>query len=160
MFTMKLSQLLVRDVMLPGTLISKGTSISEAVQMLEDHELLSVVDQDGKLVGAFNESSLFKLVKHEPSLIGDPLWFDHIDPKIGQQPVESIMTTKISTVSLKDNLASSIKVMNSMGYRAIHVVDSQYRLLGVVRMRDIFLNLFGEGSENKKTGSARSRRKV
>ena len=142
----KTTEMLVEDMMKPANTIKKGTEITEAVHLLKSKsiEFLSVVDEEHRLLGVVSENSLIKLVKHEPSSpVGDPVWFDSIEGEAGKRTVETIMTTNITTIKPKDDIATTLKVMDSVDYKLIHVVDPDGRLLGTVRMREIFEKILG-----------------
>lgn len=142
----EITEILVAGLMKPARTIPKETSIRDALRIMksENTGLLSIVDEKNILIGAVTVYNFMKLVKHEPaSPVGDPVWFDSIDPDAGGQPVEGIMTTNITTVKRDDNIGVVLRVMNATGYKLLHVVDSDGRLLGVVRMGDIFENLLG-----------------
>lgn len=143
----KITEILVIGLIKPARIIPRETRICDALHLMksENTDLLSVVDERHVLIGAVTESSFIKLVKHEPaSLIGDPVWFDSIDPEAGKQPVGSIMTTNITTIKQDDNIGTALKVMNAAGYRLLHVVDSEGKLLGITRISDIFEKLLGD----------------
>jgi predicted transcriptional regulator len=142
----KTTDVLVMDLMRPAKTISKDTEIMEAIQIMRtEAEMLSVVDVKLKLIGAVSEYNLIKIVKHEPSSpMGDPVWFDEIDPETGRQPVDTIMTRDITTIKPNETVKTALKVMNSVNYRILHVVDSDGKLLGIIRMNDIFDKLLCE----------------
>jgi len=142
----KTSSVHVIDIMKKGKTISKDTSISEALKLLKHGgaDFLSVIDDDHKLIGAITETNFIRLVKHEPSSpLGDPVWFDSVDKKDGEQTVEKIMTTNITTITPNDTIETALKVMNSAAYKFLHVIDSERRLVGIIRIVDIFENLLG-----------------
>ncbi|MBN2330287.1 MAG: CBS domain-containing protein [Candidatus Aenigmarchaeota archaeon] len=144
---MKTGEVFVKDLMKPARTISSDMPISEALPLLKKTELgfLSVIDENGKLIGAVCESSFMRLVKHTPnSPLEEPVWYDSLEPDEGKKPVEAIMTTNITTARPDDDVRTALKVMSSAGYRFIHVVDSDGRLLGVMRLCDVFEKLLGD----------------
>ncbi len=131
----------VIDFMKPATTISTDVEIYKALELLKktDSGFLSVVDDSHMLIGAVSENNFIRLVRHTPnSPLEDYVWYDEISPEDVKKPVGDIMTANITTVRPNDDIKTTLKVMNSGGYRMIHVVDSDGKLLGVVRLTDIF----------------------
>jgi predicted transcriptional regulator len=142
----KISDIAVHSLIRPSRLIPKGMEISEALRLFREEkaDFLSVVDGDDRLIGAVSENSFMKLVRHDsPSPMGDAVWSDHIEPHAGKQPVEAIMTRDITTIGPHEDLAAALKVMSSSYYKLLHVVDHEGKLMGVIRMHDIFERLLG-----------------
>jgi len=48
------------------------------------------------------------------------------------------MSTTIISVSPNDSIDSALKMMNNYNLRVLTVVDSENKLMGVIRLRDIF----------------------
>ena len=137
----KISEIKVSELVRPARTIGKDTVVSEALKMIgkECSDMLSVVDEDGKLIGAVSEANFMKLAKHEPSsLIGDPIWFDSVSPDAGKQLIGSIMTANVTTISPDESIDTALKVMNANNYRLLHVVGQDGKLLGTVRIKDMF----------------------
>ena len=142
----KTTETLVMDLMSPAKTITKDTEINDAIRLMKSgkYYIISVVDDNQRLIGAVSETSLIKLVKHEPTTpIGDAVWFDYIEPDAGRQTVESIMTTNITTIRPNEDIATALKVMNSASYRLLHVVDSEGKLLGIIGIKEIFERFLG-----------------
>jgi|YelNatPaOPRAMG01_1025707.scaffolds.fasta_scaffold40797_2 CBS-domain-containing membrane protein len=143
---MKISEILVSELMKPAKTITKDTEIVKALHILktENLDFLSIVDEKQNLIGALSENNFIKLVKQElPSPFGEPVWLDVVTQESGKKTVETIMTTGITTISPNDNVAVALKIMNASGYKLLHVVDSSGKLLGIIRIRDIFEKLLG-----------------
>jgi CBS-domain-containing membrane protein len=142
----RLAEIIVRDLMRLACTVGNDTEISEAIRIMkaQNTDFLSVVDEKFRLIGAVGEHNLLRLVKHGSSTpMGDVVWFDSVEPEEGKRPIQTIMTTDISTISLDDNIKTVLHVMDSVGYRILHVVDSDRKLLGIVRMRDVFEKILG-----------------
>lgn len=142
----KIADMLVADLMKSARTINRDMKISDALGLMKSEKIdfLSVVDEKHMLIGAVSENNFIRLVKHDsPSIMGGPIWFDSIEPDAGKQPVKTIMTTGVTTISPNENIATALKVMNASSYKLLHVVDSGGKLLGIVRMKDIFENLLG-----------------
>ena len=107
---------------LPVT-VEQGTTIAEcllAIQRTGTGDSVFVTDVDGRLVG----------------------------PDVGQgvdvdAPVEAYMTTNPKTLRLDQTVLDALVLMQSGRYRNVPVVDSDRRLIGVVRQVDI-LKFFAE----------------
>lgn len=141
----KTTEMAVRDFMRPAVTIKRDTEIAAALNMMREKgvEFLSVVDEHHKLVGCLNDACLMRLVKQTPSAMSDPVWYDCFDSETAKMPVEKIMTTSISTVEPEQSIDSAFKIMDSVGYKLLHVVGSDGKLLGVVTLREIFHRMLG-----------------
>ena len=140
----------VIDLMSPAKVVQRDMQLGKALDVLKagKADILSVVDERQVLIGAVSETSFVRLIKHTPSSpLGDPVWYDSLEPGTSLKPVESIMTTNITTVRPNDSIDTALKVMNSAGYYLVHVVDSEGRLLGVLGIKDIFEKLLGAPDE-------------
>ncbi|MEM5871239.1 MAG: CBS domain-containing protein [Candidatus Aenigmatarchaeota archaeon] len=143
---MKTTSTLVNEIIKPARTIKKETTIVEVIKIMKDEklDLISVVDENQKLIGAVTENNFIKLVKHDPPTpFGDPIWFDMVEESVGKKSVETIMTTNITTISPNDTLDAALKVMSSSSYKILHVVDNTGKLLGIITLRDIFEKLLG-----------------
>jgi len=120
--------------------VSESLSIENALHMIEKDgtEILSVVDEAGLLIGAVSRSSFIKLLRKEVSSLSEPVWYTDIEKGQKGEMINKIMTTNITTVKPDENLDSAIKIMSANGYVLLHVVDDQGKLLGVVKLTDIF----------------------
>jgi predicted transcriptional regulator len=141
----KTTEMVVHDFIRPAITIKKETEIGEALNLMRDRgvEFLSVVDSDHRLIGCVNEASFMRLIKQTPSAMSDPVWYDCIDPETAKLSVEKIMTTNISTVNPEQSIDRTFKIMDSVGYKLLHVIDSDGKLLGVVTIREIFHKMLG-----------------
>jgi predicted transcriptional regulator len=141
----KTTEMIVSEFIRPATVIKKETEIGEALNTMREKgvEFLSVVDEHHKLIGCVNDVCFMRLIKQAASVMGDPVWYDSIDPETAKQSVEKIMTTNISTVRKDDNLDTAFKVMDSVGYKLLHVIDGEGKLLGIVTIREMFHKLLG-----------------
>jgi CBS domain-containing protein len=120
---------------LPVT-VEQGTTIAEcllAIQRTGTGDSVFVTDVDGRLAGVLTERDIFG------RLVG---------PDVGQgvdvdAPVEAYMTTNPKTLRLDQTVLDALVLMQSGRYRNVPVVDSDRRLIGVVRQVDI-LKFFAE----------------
>jgi predicted transcriptional regulator len=141
----KTTEMAVRDFIRPAVVIKQDMEIGAALRTMREKgvEFLSVVDEHHKLIGCVNDVSFMRLVKQTPSAMSDPVWYDCIDSGTANLPVEKIMTANISTVSPEQSIDNAFKIMDSVGYKLLHVVDSEGKLLGVVTIREIFHKILG-----------------
>jgi predicted transcriptional regulator len=141
----KTTEMAVREFVRPAVTIKQDTEIGAALHVMREKgvEFLSVVDEHHKLIGCVNDVSFMHLVKQTPSAMSDPVWYDCIDPCTAKLPVEKIMTTNISTVSPDQSIDSAFKIMDSVGYKLLHVVEGDGKLVGVVTIREIFHKILG-----------------
>jgi CBS-domain-containing membrane protein len=140
----KTTGVLVSDLLRPARTISADLEIAEVLKTLraEGLDFLSIVDGEDRLIGAVSENNFIRLVRHQPS-VGVSVWSDNIDPSAGRQPIRTIMTTDITTIGPNENIGTAMKVMSSASYKLIHVIDQKGKLLGVVRIKDIFEKFLG-----------------
>ena len=137
----KTTEILVKDLLKPSRTIARETDIRSALRLFTDEgeDVLSVVDEDGRLIGSVSEGSFIRLIKQEPiTAMVNPAWYDSIDEQTGARPVDSIMAKDITTLRGCDDIATALKVMCASGSRLLHVVDSEGRLQGIIRMKAIF----------------------
>jgi predicted transcriptional regulator len=141
----KTTEMAVSDFIRPAIAIKKETEIGEALRLMREKgvEFLSVVDSDHKLIGCVNDVSFMRFIKQTSSAMADPVWFDYVDPQSSKMPVQEIMTTNISTISPEETLDTAFKIMDSVGYKLLHVIGKDEKLLGVITIRGIFQKMFG-----------------
>jgi len=143
----KTTEIFVKDVMKPAITVPEDMKIIEMLDFIDKRKfsILLVVDKDNVLIGFVSEQDLIKLVKPEPlSPIAGSVWFDTIEKSQGSRTVKEIMDTKIISISPNDTIDSALKMMNNYRVRVLPVIDSENKILGVIRLRDIFEKLLKE----------------
>ena len=143
----KTSEILVRDLMKSIVAIKEETKVEEMLEILKKEKviLIPVVDKNNVLIGTVTEQDLIKLIKSEPpSPLAGTVWFDTIDKLQKDKTIKEIMNTKIISISPNDTIDSALKVMNNYALRILPVADSENKLLGVIRIRDVFEKLLKE----------------
>lgn len=140
--------MLVRDLMKTVRAVKEDAKVRGLMGFLKrgGPVLLTVVDKDNVLTGVVTEEDLIKLVRKEsPSPIAGDVWLDSIEKSQMDMKIKDIMSRKVITVSPNDTVDSTLKIMSNYGIRTLPVVDSDNKLIGVIRIRDIFEELLKEG---------------
>lgn len=104
--------------------ISAGATVAEAVALLRQHRIGSLLVVDGELlVGIFTERDLLTrvLAAHRPMTT----------------IVKSVMTPDPVTVLANESIRTAVKRMQNGGYRHLPVVDERQRPIGVVSAKRI-----------------------
>ncbi len=141
----KTTEILVRDMMAKLEPVKEDTPVDKMLSRLKKEGLviLPVVDKNNTLVGVVSEHDLIKLIKRESPSIAGTVWSDSIDGSVKDMSVKDIMSAKAITLSPNDTIDSALKVMNNSSMRVLPVTDSESKLLGVIRIRDVFEKLLG-----------------
>ncbi|MBK8535870.1 MAG: KpsF/GutQ family sugar-phosphate isomerase [Candidatus Competibacteraceae bacterium] len=87
--------------------------------------ITSVVDETGKLTGAFSLGDLLRLHIQDRSL------------EFMHQPVRDYMTSRPKSVSLDTLAAQALHVMESHNIRAIFVTDEEQRPVGIIGIYEV-----------------------
>ena len=137
----KTTEVLVKDLMKTIASVKEETKIEEMLDIFKKEKivLIPVVDKNNTLIGIVTEQDLIKIIKHElPSPISGDVWSTVIDASLKDKPIKEIMNSKFISVSPTENIDSALKIMNNYNTRVLPVVDAENKLLGVIRVRDIF----------------------
>ena len=142
---LKTSELKVKDMLSEPFTVRPSLPIQQAIDLMRSQkaDFLSVTDENNSLVGVLTENDLIKIVKHEsPSLFASSvMWLDHVKKEYVKAPVKDIMHTKFASISPEESIQTAFKIMHANNYKMLHVLDSKNKLLGVIRIRDIFKSL-------------------
>lgn len=129
--------MLVREVMSsPVVSTTSGTSVREAVRLLDEHRITSmpVLDDSGRLVGVVSEADLVREVLRP-------------DPRAHMMPpgrattavatrVDEVMTTFPLTVHPDEDLAEAVDLLTSTSVKSVPVVADGV-VVGVLSRRDV-----------------------
>lgn len=109
----------------PPVTISVRALLGDAVQLMVDKEIgaVLVTDDQNRLAGILTERDYLMRVV---GLMGD----------YARQPLQSVMTTDLETVSSNDTIAYAIQKMDIGGYRHLPVVDDGLPV-GIISVRDV-----------------------
>jgi len=142
---LKTTELHVKDMLSEPYTVKASLSIHEAIDLMrkEKVDFLSITDEHNALVGVLTENDLIKIVRHEsPSLFAaSEAWLNQVKKEYVNAPIKDIMHTKFASISPEETVQSAFKIMHANNYKMLHVLDSKSRLLGVIRIRDIFKKL-------------------
>jgi CBS domain-containing protein len=105
---------------LPGTALAECV---RAIQRTGTGDSVFVCESTGRLVGVLTERDVFARI------VGGTIDLD--------LPVEALMTTEPRTLDLDQTIRDAILLMQTGRYRNVPVVDSDGRLVGVVRQSDV-----------------------
>ncbi len=145
----------IKELNLPKAIgLDKGTTIKEAVKLMQSKKIGSVVVLDKKnLVGIFTERDILMRV------IG-------IIPDWENKPISSVMTEEPQCLMEKDEIAYILNNMHVGGYRHIPIINDKNEPLAMVSIKDMvnwilshfpaeIMNLTGapfRGSQNRDIG--------
>lgn len=106
--------------------IGPDRTIREAVKLLAERSIGAIVvtDDDGVLIGMFSERDVVRRAARDEALGLD-------------EPVRSVMTTKLSTCRTGDSNEDLMKLMTERRIRHLPVLDDEGRLDGVVSIGDV-----------------------
>jgi predicted transcriptional regulator len=142
---LKTTELKVKDMLSQPYTVKPDISIHQAIDIMrkEKVDFLSVTDEHNTLVGVLTENDLIKIIRQEsPSLFAaSETWANQVKKEHVKAPIREIMHTKFASVGPEESVQSAFKIMHANNYKMLHVVDHKSRLLGVIRIRDIFKEL-------------------
>lgn len=130
--------MLVKDVMTAAPVTTRAeASIKEALMLLSHNSVssLPVIDRTGRILGVVSEADLIRdSVPMDPRARVTPIDSPDIS---SPQHVADVMTTHAVTVHVNTDLASAVELMTSTSVKALPVVDSRGRVVGVVSRSDV-----------------------
>jgi predicted transcriptional regulator len=142
---LKTTELKVKDMMSEPHTVRASLSIHDAIDLMrkEKVDFLSVTDEQNALVGVLTENDLIKILKQEsPSLFAaSEVWVNQVRKEYVNAPIKEIMHTKFASISPEESIQSAFRIMHANNYKMLHVLDSKSRLLGIIRIRDVFKKL-------------------
>jgi acetoin utilization protein AcuB len=123
--------LVIERMTRPPITITDDTSVGQALKIIEEHKLrhLPVLDAEGSLVGIVSEKDLLRAS--------------------GQDPVESIMTSQVITVTEYTALEDAARIMADHKISSLPVMRDG-KLVGIITETDlfqVFLELLGAREE-------------
>lgn len=127
----------VKEVMTsPAVTVRADTSVKEAIQLLERHEItaMPVVDGKGVLVGVLSEADVIQnAVLHDPRAHELP-----VQVSSGPRPTKvlDLMSHHVLSVPVNADLSEAADLMVSTVVKSLPVVDGD-KVVGVVSRRDI-----------------------
>ncbi len=116
----------LRDIMRSGFLftVQKKAMVSEAVQLMADHNVGIVIVLDGsRLAGVFSERDVVRRVLYQG-----------LDP--AQTPLGEVMTGFVITADAEMDYESAMRAMDEAGIRHL-LVTSGSRMLSMISVRDL-----------------------
>jgi len=149
------AQTLVRDVMRPPVMAPEGMWFREIVRLLRERrdDFLTVVDADGRAVGAVTEEDLLlKLARRwieERPAGGDSTSRRAERRKAAAVTARDLMTEPLVSVSAAELATDAVRLMRRRRLRHLAVVDPAGRPAGVVHRRDLLAMLLRPDHEIK-----------
>ena len=125
------------DVMTPSPInVGPKTSLAQAEALFERHDFngLPVLDDTGELVGFLTKLDLLKAFRFTDESLFPPY------TEIMEQPVETVMSREILTVTPRTPLTKVLQKMIEAGVKSFPVVDGD-GLVGIVAREDILQGL-------------------
>ena len=128
-FNLKAKDLMSEDLVA----LTPDTSIGDAIRILIDNNIGGAPVLEGNIIrGIFTEREVVKFIAN--------LQFSGI--------VDSIMNTKVETISQNSTILDAAKIMNLKNIRRLPIVN-EYRMIGIITAADIVKYL----DKNKKIGN-------
>jgi len=108
----------------PPLVLDSNACVSAVIEAMRRHGLgYALLETAGRLAGIFTERDVFLSVLDNDTVLGEP--------------VAAYMTADPGRVNGDDPVWRVIHMMHAGGYRQVPVVDSEDRILGCVRHKDI-----------------------
>ncbi|MEM5805258.1 MAG: CBS domain-containing protein [Candidatus Aenigmatarchaeota archaeon] len=142
---MKTTEVLVKDLTKKVIAVREDTSVKKILELLKKEKIIPIVDKNNVLIGIVGEQDLIKLIKSEPSPLAGTVWSEIIDKSQKDKPVKEIMNTTLISVSVNDTIDSALRIMNNYNLPALVVTDLEGKVVGTIKLRDIFENFLKEG---------------
>lgn len=138
---MHVRDLLDRDIIT----LRRDDSIEHLVRVISEtpQDVFPVVDEENQVVGSVSETELIAVVG--PSRRTFPFGPRKLAREGLVRDVEDVMTPRPATVRPDETLESALRRMQELRLPQIVVADENRRLMGLLRGRDAFCRLQGEG---------------
>jgi signal-transduction protein with cAMP-binding, CBS, and nucleotidyltransferase domain len=108
----------------PPLVLDSKDCIRNVIEAMSQRGLgYALLETDGRLAGIFTERDIFLSILGNTSLL--------------QEPVAHFMTASPARVTENDPVWRVVVMMHEGGYRQLPVVDSEDRILGCVRHKDV-----------------------
>jgi len=108
----------------PPLILDTNVCVGDVIEAMRQHGLgYTLLQTDGSLAGIFTERDVFLSVLGHDTVLGEP--------------VAAYMTVDPARVNGSDPVWRVVHMMHAGGYRQVPVVDSEDRILGCVRHKDL-----------------------
>ena len=143
---MKVREIMTKDL----TSMDKEVSVKGLIFTLKNAEISNVpiVDEEGKLAGFISERDLIKAalpgyfeMLHSTSFIPDMNQLAKKLAQIQDDPIEKYMQHDVVFVEEEDDDLQAADLIIRKGLKSLPVVDSDRRLVGVVKRIDLLRHL-------------------
>ena len=127
----------LRDIMRSGFLftVQKKAMVSEAVQLMADHNVGIVIVLDGsRLAGVFSERDVVRRVLYQG-----------LDP--ARTPLGEVMTGYVITADAEMDYESAMRAMDEAGIRHLLVTKGS-RMLSMISVRDLMRAIVTTGNRS------------
>ena len=121
----------IKDIMCKKVVTTKeNTSISEAVKLLDDRHVGSVivVDDENRCIGIFTERDAIRVVAQKVSL---------------EEPLSKVMSTHVATIGYEASFDDAKALLLSHKIRHLPVTDQEGKLIGLFSFRAFVDEVFG-----------------
>jgi CBS domain-containing protein len=129
--------MLVREVMTsPAVTVGPGTSLKQAIRMLDEHEItaMPVIDDAGHLVGVVSEADVLRDSVQADRRVHERLV--EISAPTVRLAVTDVMTHLPVAVAPDDDLSQAVELLVDTQVKSLPVVVSG-RVVGMVSRRDV-----------------------
>ena len=129
----------LKSLIIKTPTVTKETTIKDFITLMEKHktDLMPVVDNN-MVVGVVSENDLIKLVKAQPIAGMQAVIVSNIPKNLEGRTVGEIMTKHPITINIKSTIIETIKAMTASNLKRIIAVDDSKKLLGIIRIKDLW----------------------
>lgn len=128
--------MLIKELMtVPAVTVTPGTSIKEALRLLDERRVTSlpVTDSQGRILGVVSEADLLRgAVRHDPRTQMLP----RDDLEEHPSRVDDVMSTLSMTVGVDGDLNDAVELMTSTAVKSLPVLD-RGRVVGMISRSDV-----------------------
>ena len=132
----------IEKIIIKTPIVNRETKIKDFMLLMDKHktDLMPVVDNNF-IIGVVSENDLIKLVKAQPIAGMQAVFINEIPKNVLNRTIDEIITKHPITINYKASVIETIKIMSANNLKRIIVIDDSKKLLGIIRIKDLFANL-------------------
>lgn len=136
----------IRDIMRPAITVGENETLRTVLERMvtEKRNSLTVVDGEGKFVGAINAIDIIKAVLPDyleedaiAARFADISLLKEDANRVKDKPIKEFMATDIPTVTPEDSLLGTVVLATQRGRGRITVVDENNKPVGILTRTEI-----------------------
>ncbi len=130
------------EIIIKVPVLSKETTIKTFIQTMEKHGLdFFPVTDHGMLIGVVTEKDMIKFIRTQPISGMQAVVIQNIPKDVMKSSVSEIMTRHPIAINYKERKIEAMKRMTASNLKRMVVVDDQKKVMGIIRIRDLFKQL-------------------